>query len=206
MTATVNMLSPTSITHSIPRPQSPRRVSSRNSSRNNNHNNNNNTDNNARIHKASSEEDGAADQPTVRRRAHGEMGHFGKAALSCVAPGLLVDNKAVMCVDNSLDQGVEYTEKYAPVAKRNLKSFASNTKDYTKNAANRYAPVAKEAAVDFAETAAEAYRQECKSDNNRGGDELFFVNASSTIPHEDHGNSLLAGLNDSNNDSDSIVE
>jgi hypothetical protein len=203
MTATVNMLSPTSITNSIPRPQSPRRVASRNSSRNNNNNNNNN---NARIHTASLEEDGAADQPTVRRRAHGEMGHFGKAALSCVAPGLLVDNKAVMCVDNSLDQGVEYTEKYAPVAKRNFTAFASNTKDYTTDAANRYAPKAKEAAVDFAETAAEAYRLECKSDNNRGGDELFFANPSSTIPNEDHVNSLLAGLAGSNNDSDSIFE
>lgn len=193
------MMSPTSITHSIPRPQSPRRSPSRNGSRNNDSNND-------RIHNASMEEDGSADQPTVRRRAHGEMGHFGKAALACVSPGLLVNNKAVMCVDDSLDHGVEYTEKYAPVAHRNFAACASNTKDYTNDAASRYAPVAKEAAVDFAMTAAEAYRQECKSDHNRGGDELFFTNPSTTIPKEDNNNSLLAGISDSRNGSDSIVE
>eukprot|EP00980_Cylindrotheca_fusiformis_P031509 scaffold26472_cov162-Cylindrotheca_fusiformis.AAC.5 len=191
---TANMLSP----NSIRRPQSPRRAASSNnpsSSRRNDF---------SRVHNSSTmEEDGSADQPSVRRRARGEMGTFGKAALACVSPGLIVDNKAVMCVDDSLDKGMAYTGKYVPpAAKRNFAACASHTNE----AANRYGPVAKEAAVDFAMTAAEAYRQECKSDHNRGGDELFFTDPSATVPQEDQVNSLLAGVADSHIGSDSIFE
>ena len=118
-----------------------------------------------------------------RRRAHGELGIFSKAAVACVSPQLLVNNKAAMCMDNSIEKGVEYTNQYVPVAKA------------------RVVPVVKEGAVDFAMTAAEAYRQECKSEEqNRGGDELFFQNPNATIIPEETENSLLAGMSNRSQD------
>ncbi|KAL3942178.1 MAG: hypothetical protein SGBAC_003579 [Bacillariaceae sp.] len=120
----------------------------------------------------------------TRGRAHGELGIFSKAAVACVSPQVLVNNKAAMCMDNSIDRGMEYTGKYVPAAKAKVKKVTDT-----------YGPVVKESAVDFAMTAAEAYRQECKSvEQNRGGDELFFQNPNATYPPDEPNNSLLAGM------------
>ncbi|CAJ1940094.1 unnamed protein product [Cylindrotheca closterium] len=127
----------------------------------------------------------------TRRRAHGELGIFSKAAVACVSPQLLENNKAAMCMDNSIDQTLEYKERYVPVAKAKVKKVKDT-----------YGPVVKESAVDFAMTAAEAYRQECKSEKqNRGGDELFFQNPNATTPYPDEpNNSLLAGSGNRSHD------
>mmetsp|Transcript_24800 Transcript_24800/g.60983 ORF Transcript_24800/g.60983 Transcript_24800/m.60983 type:complete len:1055 (+) Transcript_24800:203-3367(+) len=131
-----------------------------------------------------------------RRRGNGELGIFSQAAVACVSPQLLVNNKAAMCMDNSIDQGVEYTEKYIPRAKAKVK-----------NVANTYGPVVKESAVDFAMTAAEAYRQECKSEEqNRGGDELFFQNPNAKLPPDEPTNSMLAGMSGNRSQDGSLLD
>jgi hypothetical protein len=106
------------------------------------------------------------------------MGQFGftQKVMAC-APGLM-NPKAVMCIDDSVEKGVEYTERYGPVAKQ---------------MAGKAADVGKDAAVDFAMTAAEVYRQECKSENNRGRDEDFFLDRTQQTPVKDE-HSMLAGV------------
>ena len=119
-------------------------------------------------------------EPIMTRRSYEEMGHFrveeeksgspggrfmGEQDKSGI-PGLLVafNQNATACMNLSMNQSKQYADRYGPIAKQNLTACASNTKE-----------VAGEGWKDFTMTAAEVYRQECKMDDNRGGDAAFFM-------------------------------
>lgn len=181
MSGTNGLLSPTSITNAIPRPKSPRRPDYRVG------------DHRGGPGFLAAESfqrtyDGSA-APKVRRRAHEEMGHFGVGELSGADPNataprmcapilatdlltsdLLTFNKrASACMNKSMEQSIDYAQKYGPTAKKNFAGCVNTT--------SKASAVAKEGLADFAVTAAEAYRQECKSDN-RGDDAMFFMETS----------------------------
>ena len=106
-----NVVSPTSITNSTPRPISPRRVD-------------------PGFHRAYGEV--GAEQPQRRNQQVGRFNGFTAKALgSCVSPQVLDNHtQAVMCVDRSLESGAHYAETYGPVAKRNLGIAAGVGKEY----------------------------------------------------------------------------
>jgi hypothetical protein len=166
----VKMTSPTSITNSIPRPKSPRRLDFRGGSS-----------------KKSAPEflaaanfsrayDGTKD-PKVRRRPHGDMGHFdtvgehrgwghtGTSEVSEQTPGCMnldvsgfMNKSASACVSKSKT----YANRYGPTAKQNALKCVTDG-----------ARVAGYGMSEFAMTSAEVYRVECKSDHRSDDSEFF---------------------------------
>jgi hypothetical protein len=167
---TVNVISPTAITNSIPRPKSPRRPDYRGfgvRSRDPHGGATTPTGTNQ------SKNHGTGVNPKIGRRPHEAMGRFATHRSDpeleprlCVA----MDMKDLMsmankqnpsaCVSMSVDKSKEYAVRYGPAAKENLVECGAVTAD---------------GMAEVAGVAADFYRQECKTDN-RGDDTMFFVN------------------------------
>jgi hypothetical protein len=105
------------------------------------------------------------------------MGHFGVGESDVpnhptetrlcipmhVSDLLTFNKKAAACMNKSMEQSKDYAEKYGPTAKKKASVCVKKT-----------SVIAGEGLADFAMTAAEVYRQECKSDH-RGDDAMFFM-------------------------------
>jgi hypothetical protein len=167
----VKMISPTSLTNSIPRPKSPRRPDSRHGPSKKSSPGFLAAANFSRAY------DGTKD-PKVRRRPHEDMGlvdavgghrGWGTSRVSeqteprlCmtldVSEFMHFNKGANACVKKSK----KYADKYGPTAKENAFKCVSSG-----------ARVAGHGMSEFAITSAEVYRQECKTDH-RGDDSEFF--------------------------------
>ena len=101
-------------------------------------------------------------------------------------------------IQRGLGQSKEYALRYVPEAQKSLGACVSSTNYVAGQAAGK----AGEVTAEFAMTAAEVYRQECKSDN-RGDDSMFFQQQSQNQLTQEE-NSLVG--NDSSETSENESE
>ena len=173
----VEVASPTAITHSIPRPKSPRRPEYRKPAGNPA----GSSSNGFLAAESFSKAYGGARDPKVRRRHFSEMGHFDISKIKIkssrsieefeprlcgpvdVSGFVRFNKESRSCMSGTVETSKEYAVMYGAPAKDNLLNCVSSSTAY-----------AGEGISEFTMTATEAYRQECKTDN-RGDDTAFFM-------------------------------
>lgn len=181
---TVSMMSPTGITHSIPRPKSPRRPDIKNAAGSRDRASGRSGARESRSRstpfiaaEAFQKAYGTGHGPRIRRRSHQQIGHFpgtreGQDPPARSDPRVCVsgigvnsifgmNKNAAACVGKSVNLSKEYAVRYGPTARENIVTCSSATA---------------QGMTEVAVVAADIYRQECKT-NNRGDDSLFFVDA-----------------------------
>lgn len=176
--ASSTMRSPTGITNTIPRPKSPRRPDFRD---HRGQFRTLNTQTAGTTASASTTPTSGRSQSAGRRRPHDEMGRFPAAENSVESSfdtsydsfpargGPSLQQSLLQCASQTQTLSQEYTREYAPVAKAGLGTCMDHTAV---------------GLTDFSMTAAEAYRQECKSEE-RGEDSAFFVDSNSPYSRND---------------------